>query len=388
MPPISLLERAEAARAEAQTLHNTAVAENRAMTEDEQTRFDALVAEANATRAVLNQQAAATAALAAIAAGDPTPPRPQGNAPRTLGQAFLESDVVAALRRQFPNGIPQGTTVGNIGSAHVAEVMAALLTDPALTPARHVLDVPAGIEVMDLMSAITIITDAPQTIKHFTASFTNAAAVVAEGGTKPESTLTWSSVTLNQDTIAHHIPVTNQALSHNAMLRQLIDRFMVAGVRAKAQTEVATDLAAWSGLGTQAWSTDLRTTLRKAVTKAQKAAAIIGAGPTRILISADDAETLDLEQLANLVLSPGEAPAQAQAIWRTPLVVAAALPSGFAYVGDLSQIIFYTSGGVNLSVGLVNDQFIKNEQTIRAEAEGVTGVLGAGAIIKADLTAL
>ena len=216
----------------------------------------------------------------------------------------------------------------------VGDVMAALLTDPALSVPLHVLDVPAGVAVLDLLSAITIIPGAPQTVKHFTASFTNAAAVVAEGALKPESTLTWTPVTLNLETIAHHIPVTNQALSHNSMLRAIIDNFMIAGVRAKVQTEVATDLAAWAGLGTQAFVTDLRTTLRKAITKAQKAAVIVGAGPTSILISADDAETLDLEQLVNLVLAPGQSPQQANGIWRTPLVVSAALPVGFAYVGD------------------------------------------------------
>lgn len=385
----SLKERAQAAKAEAQTIYNTAVAENRAMTADEQTRFDGLIAEATTARAVLDQQASSAAALAAIAEGAPADvatAQRTGRLP-SLGEAFVQSDIVAGLRHQYPNGIPSGATLGNIGSVHIADVMNTLLTNPGLTPPQHVLDVPEGVAVLDLLSVITTITDAPQSIKHFTASFTNAAAVVAEGGLKPESTLTWTPTPLTQETIAHHIPITNQALSHNAMLRQIVDRFLVAGVRSKMQAQVAAALAAWSGLGAQAWATDLRTTLRKAITKAQNAGQIIGTGPISIGISSADAETLDLEQLANLVLAPGQGPSQLAGIWRTPLVVSAALPAGFAYVGDLSQVILYTSGGVNVAVGLVNDQFIKNEQTIRAEAEGVTGVLGAGAIIKADLTA-
>jgi hypothetical protein len=165
------------------------------------------VADATTARAVIDQQAAASAALAALAANpDVTPPARRAG--RSIGQQFIESDVVAALRHQYPNGIPSGTTVGNIGSVHVTDVMNTLLTDPGLVPAQVVLDVPAGIQVMDLMSSITIITDAPQSIKHYTATFTNNAAVVAEGGLKPESALVWSSSTLNQETIAHHIPVT------------------------------------------------------------------------------------------------------------------------------------------------------------------------------------
>ena len=41
---------------------------------------------------------------------------------------------------------------------------------------------------------------------------------------------------------------------------------------------------------------------------------------------------------------------------------------------------------MNVSVGLQGTQFIENKQTILAETEGITGVLGAGAIVKADLT--
>ena len=66
---------------------------------------------------------------------------------------------------------------------------------------------------------------------------------------------------------------------------------------------------------------------------------------------------------------------------------AGAQHDGFAYVGDLKQVVWYTSGDVNVSVGTTGTQFIENERTILAETEGITGVVGAAAIIKADLTA-
>ncbi|MBP6729343.1 MAG: phage major capsid protein [Microthrixaceae bacterium] len=384
----TLTERLAEIRAQATTIVDVADSEGRPLNADEQARFDALVEQGAPLRNAIEAQVAARNALDDMATDSPAPrATTTGGRPSSLGQRFIDSPVMQNLRRQYPNGIPSGTKV-ETGSVNLGRISNALLTDPGLTPPLHVIDAPTGVAVMTLMDAITVIDDAPPTIKHYTAAFTNAAAVVAEGVAKPEATLTWTPVTLNQEVVAHWIPVTNQSLSHNALMRGIIDAFLVNGVRARVQTEIATDLAAWAGLGTQAFSTDLRTTLRRAVTKAQTAGAIIGAGPISIVISATDAETLDLEQLANIVLSPGEMPQQGNNIWRAPLiVVASGLASGFAYVGDLKQVVWYTSGDVNVSVGTTGTQFIENERTILAETEGITGVVGAAAIIKADLTA-
>lgn len=338
MPPETLTERLAKIRGEAQDIINLAESEDRPLTADEQTSFDALIDKGKGLQKAIENQAILAAAVAAVEAN---PPVPKGSKnPRDFGQAFVDSPVVAELRRQYPNGIPSGTRV-QTGSAYVGRVRNALLMDPALSPPLHVIDA-ASVAVNDLLNAITIIDDAPAAIKTFTAAFTNAAAVVAEGATKPESTLVWTPATINQATIAHHLPVTNQALSHNPMLRQIINTFMVNGVRAKIVAAVVAAIGAASGLGTQAWDTSIVVTLRKAITKAQAAGGLIGAGAPSILISAADAETLDLSQLANVVLSPGEAPAQMSGIWRAPLVVSAALPAGYAYVGDLRQIVFYT----------------------------------------------
>lgn len=326
--PATLSDRAAALRAEAQTIIDTAAADGRAPTDDEQARFDELVAGAQSLRTAAAAQSQAQAVLNAIAT-EPDHGAAQamiealgaGRTRQSFGQAFVDSPIMADIRHRYPSGVPSGETIPQTGSTRVGDLRNALLTDPHSATPLHVMDVPAGVAVLNLLDVITIIDGAPDTIKHFTASFTNAAAVVADGAVKPESALTWTPVSLVQETIAHTLPVNNQALNHNPLMRQFIDRFMISGVRARVQTKVATDLAAWTGLGTQAFDTNLRVTLRKAVTKAQNAGIIAGSGPVAIGISSTDAETLDLEQLANLVLSPGEAPQQASAIWRTPLIV-------------------------------------------------------------------
>lgn len=81
------------------------------------------------------------------------------------------------------------------------------------------------------------------------------------------------------------------------------------------------------------------------------------------------------------------APAQVNGIWRTPIVVTSAIASGFAYVGDLKQIKLYTAGGVNVTTGWQDQQFVENKLTILAETEAAAAVRLAAALVKTDLTA-
>lgn len=389
-----LLEKYNAAKAAAQTILDAAKADGeRGFTPDEQTAFDAHVTEAKALKA---QMAAVTKSAQDLAELGDAPDAPEAPAVKSApvvtnvkerlspGEAFVKSAQFDALLKQYPNGIPKDSKV-QMGAVNVGGVKA-LLTDPHLSPELRVV-APVGLSILGLSQAITVVDDAPEVVKVFRAAFTSVAAVVAEGAAKPEATLTWTPETLNLATIAHHIPVTNQTLSHNAMMRSTIDTFLANGVRAKVETEVAAMLAAAASLQTQAFSVDLRTTIRKAVTKALTGGASIGASPTGILVAATDAETIDLESIANIVLQPGEGFAQMASLWRLPLVVSTQVPAGFAYVGDLRQIHLYARGGVQISTGWVNTQFTENEQTVLAETEAISTVLVGPAIVKADLTA-
>lgn len=389
-----LLEKYNAAKAAAQTLIDTAKADGeRGFTDDEQAAFDAHIVEAKALKA---QMAGITKSAKEFADLGDAPEAPAVEAKTETGvvtrqkerlapgEAFVKSAEFAALLKQYPNGIPKDARV-SMPSVNVGGVKA-LLTDPHLSPAAHVV-APLGMSILGLSQAITVVDDSPEVVKVFRAAFTSAAAVVAEGAAKPEATLTWTPETLNLATIAHHIPVTNQTLSHNAMMRSIIDTFLANGVRSKVETEVAVMLAAAASLQTQAYATDLRTTIRKAVTKALTGGASIGAVPTGILVSTADAETIDLESIASITLQPGEGFAQMASLWRLPLVVSTQIPAGFAYVGDLRQIHLYTRGGVNITTGWVNTQFTENEQTVLAETEAISTVLVGPAIVKADLTA-
>lgn len=390
-----LLEKYTAAKAAAQAIYDAAKAEDRDMTDAEQATFDGHVTEATAAKAAMAKAEKSAKALADLGDDPEAPEVPEVKSTgitrikdresgATAGEVFVKSAQLEALRKQYPSGIPKDAKV-QMSPVNVGGVKA-LLTDPHLSPAAHVV-APAQLAVLDLTQAITVVDDSPEVVKVFRAAFTSVAAVVAEGAAKPEATLTWTPETLNLATIAHHIPVSNQTLSHNSMMRSIIDTFLANGVRAKVEAEVAAMLAAAASLQTQAFATDLRTTIRKAVTKAINGGSTIGAVPTGILVSATDAETIDLESIANIILQPGQGFAQMASLWRLPLVVSTAIPAGFAYVGDLRQIHLYARGGVQISTGWVNTQFTENEQTILAETEAISTVLVGPAIVKADLTA-
>ena len=383
----TILERYTAAKQAATELHNKAKSEDRPLTDDERTKFDELVAEAADLKGQHERAAADRAALADLSdlgdapeGADPEAARPKGS----LGEQFVNSPEYKRMLASYGGKVPANQRV-QMDSATL-DIKNALVTDPGLSnPAVRV--APLELAVFDLFDAVTVINDSPQAVKTFTSTWTDAADVVDEGALKPEASLVWDPVEFTLKTIAQHVPVTNQALGHNPTLRSRIDTYLVNGVRAKVQARVAAALAAATGVQTQAFDTDLRTTMRKAITKAQIAQAQLGGGPIGTLISATDAETLDLEAMAAAFTAAGEGPKQLQSAWRTPLVVSAAIPAGFSYTGDLKQIEVYLSGGINVMTGWVNDQFIRNSLTILGETEAEANVFNASLLVKTDLTA-
>ena len=382
----TILERYTAAKQAATELHNTVKGEDRPMTDAERTEFDALISEATDLKAKHERAVQDVSALADLndLAEIPAAATAPGAVRGSLGEQFVNSSQYKALMAAYDGKIPESQRIQM--SAARLDLQAALITDPGLSnPAVRVANV--SLSVVDLFDAITVITDSPQAVKTFTSSWTDAAAVVAEGALKPEASLAWTPVDFTLKTVAQHVPVTTQALGHNPTLRSRIDTYLINGIRAKMQAQVAAALAASAGVVAQAYATDLRTTIRKAVTKAQLAQAQLGGGQIGILISAQDAETLDLEAMAAAFAAPGEGPQQLQSAWRTPLTVAASLPSGYAYVGDLKQIELYTAGGINVMTGWIDDQFVKNSLTILGETESEGNVFNAPLLVKADVTA-
>jgi len=347
-------------------------------------------------KAAIDGQRAALAALAEMAAEDADPGSGQPvvrvrERPLDPGAVVVGSEQFKAMMAQFPGGnIPKGANP-TMGAVQIGSFRNALLTDPELYPVPHKM-APAELEIVDLFAHLNVIEDAPKTIQIDRETFTNAAAVYTEGSaeSKAESTIVYTPDEVTLATIAHHIPVTTQALKYNSILRSRINTRLINGVRAKAQAEVAaTLLASVALMQQQAWSTDYATTIRKAVTKAMRGImAIGGSSEIKVLIAPEDHEALDLELLDAMVALAGQELAQTTRVWRAAVVPVYGLPAGVAFVGDSKQVDFYVGeGGVTVSTGWVDKQFIQNRITLLAEMDAKAAVIGGAALVATDLDA-
>jgi HK97 family phage major capsid protein len=223
-------------------------------------------------------------------------------------------------------------------------------------------------------------------------SVTNNAATVAEatatsGGTgvKPESDMVFEKVTATVRTIAHWLAVSNQALADADVIRTYINNFLVQGLEEEVEDQIMTDLAALSGISTEAYDTSLLKTTRKAITTAREQ----HARPTGWLMSLTDWESFDL-------LADGETRYYFGGpmvlgnprLWGYPVIASEAVPTGYAYTGDLKTIVMWEREQATLSMtNSHSDFFIRNLVAILAEMRVAFGFLRPAAIVKVDLTA-
>ena len=70
------------------------------------------------------------------------------------------------------------------------------------------------------------------------ATFTNSAAETAEGGTKPESAVTTSLVTMPVSTVAHWLKISKQLAADNAALAAYINTRMIYGVNLRVENQI------------------------------------------------------------------------------------------------------------------------------------------------------
>lgn len=392
---MNLREQYAAARKAAQDIHDQATAEGRAKTDAEQATFDAHLENAKRLKAMIDQVAADNAAIAELGAAvdlDDRVTGRRGGRRVTAGHQVVDSDAYKRMIAANPGG-PQDGVKPHMDSVRTSAFMNSVTVSSGMNP-EVVVVTPDQLSVIDIFSAINVVDltgpDAPDSIKIYRTAFTNNAAVVTMGDEKPESNLVITEETVNPETIAHHTPINKKHLWHSAMLQNKVNVHLVNGVRAKAQSNVAAALVAEIGGGNiqqQGFDTDIATTLRKAVTKAQRGAIAIGGNPADIAIalSPEDHESLDLELLAEMVALAGQELSQTSRIWRSRIVPLFGLTEGVAFVGDLKQVSFYVTHDVGVTTGWVNDQFIRNQLTMLGEMEAVTAVEGAAAIVAADL---
>jgi HK97 family phage major capsid protein len=241
------------------------------------------------------------------------------------------------------------------------------------------------INVLDLIPRLQTDSDTVEYFKEDT--FTNAAAMTAEAtattgtsGSKPESTLAYSAQTAAVRTLAHWVPVTNRMLADAPQIRGIINSRLLLGLTLALETQIMTGGGTGedftgilnAGIQVQGLGSD---SVQDAIFKARTLVRVTGkARPTAIVLHPNDWQSVRLARenaasatLGGYLMGPPSMTG-ATTLWGLPVVESEAITENTGLVGDFSMgCSLFDREQAAVRVGLINDQFIRNMQTILAE---------------------
>jgi HK97 family phage major capsid protein len=239
-------------------------------------------------------------------------------------------------------------------------------------------------------------------------TFTNNAAEVAEAtattgttGTKPESVLNFQLATSPVQTIAHWIPITNAMLADAPQIRGIVDNRLIYGLNQRLETEVLAGdgntpnlrgmlntsgiqtlgLAAGSTYGGQANVVD-------AAYAAMVQVQVTGlASPNAFVFNPIDWAAVRLSRenaatgtLGGYLYGPPSV-AGPMTLWGRPVVEAIGMTQNTALCADFQMAtMLFDREQAAIRVGTINDQFVRNMQTILAELRAAFVVFRPSAI--------
>jgi HK97 family phage major capsid protein len=225
--------------------------------------------------------------------------------------------------------------------------------------------------------------------------FTNAAAAVAEGAQKPESSITYDAVTDAVKKIAHWIPVTDEMLEDVAQMRSMIDARLRLGLALTEEDQLLNGSGAGANILGLMNRSGLATSVDQgADTNEDAIFKQIWAIFTNALFMADGIvmnpanwQTIALRKDSTgnyMATSPFAGNLQAQRLWGLPVVVTPSIVANTALIGafKLAAQIF-RRGGVRVEVSNSHlDFFTKNLIAILCEERLALAVYRPGAIGK------
>ena len=235
--------------------------------------------------------------------------------------------------------------------------------------------------------------------------FTNAAAETAEGGTKPESSLTTTLVTEPVATVAHWIKISRQLASDNAALAAYIDLRMRYGVNLRVENQIiagngtAPNISGFTKAGNFTAHGYAAATLTGLGLSATNRFDLIGKilgdcqvadyPADAIIVNPADWWTMRLakdSQGRYILGDPGmDLP---PSLFGVPVVASNAITADNVLVASLRQAAtFYNREGVVIDMSESDsDNFTKNLVTIRAERRCMLAVERPAAVRYGDLT--
>lgn len=243
-------------------------------------------------------------------------------------------------------------------------------------------------QVVNLVTTIPTSSDSIQYVKEV--SHVEAAAAVAEAsaltgttGTKPEGGFVFDIVTDTVKTIAVWVPATKRILSDASGLAAYINQYLENDVRRELEDQILNGDGTGenftgilnAGIGTEAAGSGPFYALRAAKTDVQ----VNGhTTPNAIVMNPNDLEAIDLAVInteVNHFVGPGPYATLPRTIWGMRVVESEFIAENTALVGDFSYAVLYDREQTTISVGTVNDDFIRNIVRVLAELRAGFGVV-------------
>jgi HK97 family phage major capsid protein len=423
-----LKERAEAESKTAREVAGKAADEGREMTADERSIYETSMKSLNEVlegiKAVKADEAVIDAAKDfADSVGVPAHADIKARV-KSLGLTVVDSPEFKALLAGFPEGrVPSKSRVQSAPIAVKALFTGASSTSAGAFVVNERTDIVEflgrkPLTIRSLVANRRTVSDAVEFVQE--TSHTNAAAVVAEatssaaptavstgatgavtftnasgGGYKPEGSWAFAVVTTNVKTIAEWVPVTKRALADVAQLEGLINDQLAADVAEAEEDQILngnssgenfTGINNTSSIQTQAWSTDLFTTVRKGVTKLRTVGRV---NPTALVLNPADAEAIDLlKDGENRYYYGGPSQIGQRTLWGVPVVESESQASGTGLLGDFSKAVLWDREQTTVTMTDSHaDFFVRNLVAVLAEERLAFGVTRPTAFCQLDLTA-
>ncbi len=246
----------------------------------------------------------------------------------------------------------------------------------------------------DLVEFVRQTTKVQQAAPVAEANVTTYAGSTGEvSGEKPEGSVAYEKVQEAVKTIAVWIPATRRALSDASQIRGLIDQELRDDLNEEFEDQILngngtgenfTGIMNTAGVLTQAWDTDILTTIRKARTTL----AVSGRSrPTAIVLHPNDMEAVDLiKDDSGRFYFGGPVDGGVPRIWRVPAVESEAIDEGTALMGDFRKAVVWDREQANIQVSNSHeDFFIRNMVAILAEMRAAFGVIRPTGFVIVDL---
>lgn len=259
-----------------------------------------------------------------------------------------------------------------------------------------------ALTVLDLITRGTTDSNSVEYVR--TTGFTNLAAIVPEAdsvdatdntGRKPWSTLALERIAESVKTIAHGEAATTSSLADAGQMRTLLDGWLRYGLLEVLEDEILNGsggashfdgITNVSNTQSQAFETNIATTIRKAKTKVQVGGKARANG---VVLHPNDWEELDLYlTLAGQNSYRDAGDSSAPRIWGLTIVESEAIAEGTAVVGDFRRAVLWDrqQTTVQATSGYM-DFFMKNLVAILAELRAAFGVIRPAAFVITDVGA-